>query len=304
MPPAARAKQEERAGPVAAAGVVDVPSVGETLLQRLEDGTRVWVVRHRDGAMSVLAGDFPIVHAAVGTPYRFVAGSEFIEGYSVPTVWQPQARRFNSLFDEHGVAIYASLRNLDHYEFNREPGEAQRLRVTSRAAGTFGGTPLPLETTGEDEIPAYRLSDWKPPLEPGDARRLPDGSLVAVSGRLFARRSSPVRLCPFLTEKTSPRMTQAECRERFFADLLPECGVDAPRVLDAARTSAPSPVERLFSFAGRDPPAAALTASGPFLVRVSAGEFSHAILLDYIFPVAVPTERPEATPRHWCMTAD
>jgi len=98
------AKPTEARGPT-----VVIPAVGEVTLVELEDGSRVWVARHQNGEITVLAGDLPVPNAAVGG-LRDI--KPLAPGMFVPSLWQPAARCYNSLFDADARRLKGTAGNL------------------------------------------------------------------------------------------------------------------------------------------------------------------------------------------------
>jgi len=125
-----------RAEPTQARGAtVLIPAIGEVTLTELGDGSRVWVGRHLNGEITALAGDLPVPTAAVGGPRQ---GKPPATGIFVPSVWQPAARCYNSLFDEFGRPTFRSLPALDRYEFTLDPLDSKRLQIGRRRSGERG----------------------------------------------------------------------------------------------------------------------------------------------------------------------
>jgi hypothetical protein len=114
---------------------VVIPAVGEVTLIEVEDGSRVWVARHQNGEITVLAGDLPVPTAAVGGPRQVKPP---LTGIFVPSLWQPAARCYNSLFDEFGRPAFRSLPALDRYEFTPDPVDSKRLQIGQRRSGERG----------------------------------------------------------------------------------------------------------------------------------------------------------------------
>lgn len=178
--------------PTTVAGTVELPPQGEAAPRMLDDGTRVWVVHHRDGAVSVLAGEAP---ADVRTELFSV------RGLSTQVLWYPSARRFGGAgvgggwYDEYGVSLRGrSVTNLDWFE---SAVDGSRVSVGQRV----GPVPFEKPVTEDATDGAAGQPDWHDhprqvtALSLEEARRRPEGSVVVIDTALVAYSSEPLRLC-------------------------------------------------------------------------------------------------------------
>ncbi len=175
-------------------GTVPLPTNTGATLGNLDDHTPVWVVRHADGTISVLAAD------VASTEH---AGSGLI-GVREAVIWLPERQRFfggGGTFDEYGASTMGRYApDLDRYTFAVVPGVPPRVAVGQRIGGTSRRTvaPFPSDEANLAGIDPYRLNDgllpW-PTTSLEGVPRQPEGALVVVSAALSAAPDGPVRLC-------------------------------------------------------------------------------------------------------------
>lgn len=164
-------------------GEADLPPPGKTIGVALDDATPVWIVRHRDGGVDVLASDL----APAGGVHGIVGLRAFAR-------WSPVSRRFNGggRWDEYGVAVYRRDPPLDRYEHQVLPGE--RIRIGRRVGGTARRTVEPLLDDVAAESESVRLPVQSFSVEQALAQ--PDGALVMVEAGLVCAGGQPLRICP------------------------------------------------------------------------------------------------------------
>lgn len=173
--------------PTTVAGTVELPAPGEAADRTLEDGSRVWVVRHRGGGVNVLAADAP----AEGDTERLS-----VRGLRTQVVWHPSARRFGGggWFDEYGVSLRGrSGTNLDWYETSVDGAE---VTVGKRVGSVPYDQPVgddPPPGDAQPERPDHPRQVTALPLD--QARQRPHGSVVVIDAALVAYGDQPLRLC-------------------------------------------------------------------------------------------------------------
>lgn len=174
--------------PTKVTGTVDLPPQGQAAARTLEDGTRVWVVRHRDGMVSVLAGE-----ASIDAESELLS----VQGLRTQVVWYPSPRRFSGggWYDEYGVSFRGrSATNLDWYEAEVD---SSQVRVGQRLGPVPFYEPVTHDATmgvqGEPDAHDPPRQVTALPLE--EARNRPDGSVVVIDAALVAYSDEPLRLC-------------------------------------------------------------------------------------------------------------
>lgn len=174
--------------PTTVTGTVELPSPGDAAARTLDDGTRVWVVHHDGGAVSVLAADAP-------TDGR--AETLAIRGLRTQVLWYPSARRFDGggWYDEYGVSLQGrSATNLDWYESSPDGDE---VHVGERVGPVPFHEPVAADTTGSgDGEPEWADHPREATaLSLDEAQRQPPGSVVVIDAALVAYGDQPLRVC-------------------------------------------------------------------------------------------------------------
>jgi hypothetical protein len=282
--PVARSELQQLPAPRQRVGHAVLPEPGTTVAGQLDDGSRVWIVRHADRSASVIAGDFPFPDADVGTYSRLTRAAVSIEGFRLPTSWFGGERSFNSLFDEFGVAIYAVMPNLDRYEVAPDALDREGIIVGARVPGIVGHTlraPLAPSISGPPGgAPAYAPEEW-PAMGLDTASSEGPGAVVSVCAGLVGQRDGSVRLCAERTSDDGKRSPVSACSASLESDeSTSPCERLGPRVLDAS-----THIHTWGKAVGSDATLHDPFVAGPLLLRVSsAGGFTDAILLSSTFP--------------------
>lgn len=173
--------------PTTATGTVELPPQGQAAARTLDDGSRVWVVHHDYGEVSVLAAD---ALADVESETLVVSGLRTQVG------WYPAARRFSGggWYDEYGVSLRGrSGSNLDWYELAVSGSE---VTVGQRVGPVPFQRPLgngPAAGDGQPEMPDHPREVTAVRLD--QARQRPDGSVVVINAALVIYGDHPPRLC-------------------------------------------------------------------------------------------------------------
>lgn len=173
--------------PTRVTGTVELPGPGEAAARVLDDGTRVWVVHHRDGRVSVLAAD---------ASDDGDAESLSVRGLRTQVFWYPSARRFGGggTYDEYGVSLRGrSGPNLDWYESAVDGSEVVVGERVGPVPYEHPSTDEQTPADGEPHSPDHPREASGLPLD--EARQQPDGTVVILDAALVAYGDEPLRLC-------------------------------------------------------------------------------------------------------------
>jgi hypothetical protein len=172
--------------------VLAVPPPGVTSQQELADGTPVFVVRHRDGALDVFASDAPNWLDVMQHP------SYPVRGLRDAVRWGCRTRRFSSgvgVYDEYGVPVSAlQWRSLDRYRTVAAGDGSVLVPFAGRERG-YGPRRLSSPPDAVVVGPVLHPYAGFPELTVADALTQPPGSLVVVKGDLVLEPRSAAFLC-------------------------------------------------------------------------------------------------------------
>jgi hypothetical protein len=234
----------------AASNEVEVPPRPGASAERLGDGSPVWVVRHEDGAVSVLAADVPSVDP------------RWPQGVREQLLWVSESRIFvparsvraAGTYDERGQADGGLTRpDVDSYDYEWLNdttvlvGQRRQAQIRQLAAPEDLEFPWSYMTIYAGAVSPHPSGDRK--MEPEEAAAEPRGKLVYISGTLVGDGSGPARICKRPAARPVHEMSA--------------CPRQAPAALDVVG----APME------GR----ATWYLNGPFLARVASGGFTGLI---------------------------
>jgi hypothetical protein len=136
--------------------VLTVPERGQVSLQYLRDGSAVFVVRHRDDTVDVLAGDVIGRQTLPGTDLA-------MDGLHEAVLWRCAERRFWSAdgsYDEYGVPAtpIAPWKSIDRYHASHIDDHSMRVPSRARYEG-YG--PRPVRPAPRRD-PARRAKEVRP----------------------------------------------------------------------------------------------------------------------------------------------
>ncbi len=229
LPPAAQTVHASNAW----LGSAPLPARGEARAAELDDRSQVWIVRHANGAVSVLASHEVLDELGA----RRFSG---VRGLQLPVRFRADVRRFYGIgeYDEHGASTEGTLHAALPRHVSAIEGERVLIGPRDRAALPSGieRATNALESGVEAEaLPAVSLT---PRVSLAHARALPVGTRVVLDASLLVTGAAAPRLCSS-------------------AKPIDECEAQSARVLDVTRVAGSAQLQDDF------------VVHGPLLARVA-----------------------------------